>query len=861
MKKVKFTRSHWILLAGSTAVLSPASAFAQDAGPVAARAEAPQADDSASSDEIVVTARRREETLQDVPISVAVASQVQLEERSITSQETLDRLDPALQITTNGGSRQSFSPAIRAQRGDKSVISYFAEVPGLRPQFFDLDSIQVLKGPQGTLFGETATGGVLLYTPKRPTDKFEGYFSAEAGNYGYTALEAGVNLPIVPGIWSVRVSGQARRRDGYTTIYFSQASRSPVDADNLNTTDLRLTSLLKPFDGLEIETMVAYSRNQLNGTGYIKNGIYDYLPSMRAIPSANATTAARFAFFSGQNPLAGQSWLQLEQAAYARQLALGNRVSFADDALDTDQRYVGVSNIVRWQITPNLAFKNITGFTTSSYGPNSGLNPDASEYPVADNLGNVGGICIQGVSPTKCRVDGADTWTNEAQLQGDFFGGRLNAQAGFYYRSLGDAPWTGPAQFVVLGNSSAVPAASCTAFGVPGTPCLTLTRAKSKSYAVYGQATLEIVRDVRLTGGVRRTWDKPVITESTGGPVVVETFNGVANNLSPFGAAPLAGATPTSTQTPENRGTSYTIGVDWRITDEILLWGTHRRGYKGGGVNGLIPTSDPNYAYGPETVTDFEAGLRANGKLGGMPVSATIVGFRSKYDDIQRGTFGQVGATYISFTQNVAAATIKGLEFTGSMEPSEYFELQGSLAYTDAGFDRWQEVSTCARETFRLGCGGVASATVPVFLDHVAGTVTANGVTQTYRPDVFSQAPKFRFTVSPTLKLGFLGEGARGASLTANIVHTSSYASQDSNFIRGLATKDVLAPARTLVDLRFDWRDFSFTDLDFGVFAAVTNLTNFNKPVAVLDSTSVCDCVLANYQEPRMFYAGLTFRF
>lgn len=864
MKKVQFSRMQWALLA-SVATVSPVGAFAQgnDAQPASASLEAPDAHDSSIADvgDIVVTARRREETLQDVPVSVSVTSQAQLEQRSITNAESLDRLDPALQITTNSGSRQSFSPAIRAQRGDKSVISYFAEVAGLRPQYFDLDSIQVLKGPQGTLFGETATGGVLLYTPKRPGNELEGYFSAEAGNYGYTAFEGALNVPIVPDLWSVRVSGQVRRRDGYTTVYFSQPSRAPVDADNLNTTDLRVTSLLKPFDGLEIETMAAYSRNQLNGTGYIKNGIYDYLPSMRTVPAASAATAARFAFFSGQNPPAGQSWLQLEQAAYARQLALGNRVSFASNGLETDQRYIGVSNIVRWQISPNIAFKNITGFTTSSYGPNSGLNPDASDYPVADNLGNLGGICIQGVSPTKCRVDGADTWTNEAQLQGDFFGGRLNAQTGFYYRNLTDSPWTGPSQFVVLSNSSAVPAASCTTYGLAGTPCLTLTRTKSKSYAIYGQATLEIIKDVRLTGGVRRTWDKPVITESTAGPVIVETFDGVSINLSPFGAAPLAGAKVNSTETPENRGTSYTLGIDWRVTDSILLWGTHRRGYKGGGVNRNTPTTDPNFAYGPETVTDFEVGIRANGTLSGIPFSATLVGFRSKYDDIQRATFGQVGDTYISFTQNVAAATIQGLEFSGSIKPSEYFVLNGSAAYTDATFDRWLETSTCARETFRAGCGGVASSTVPVFIDHVAGTVTAAGVTQTYTPDVFSQAPKFRFTLSPTLKLGFLGEGLRGASLTANIVHSSSYASQDSNFIRGLTAKDVLSPSRTLVDLRFDWRDLGFTDLDVDLFAAITNLTNFDKPVAVLDSTSVCDCVLANYHEPRMFYAGFAFHF
>jgi outer membrane receptor protein involved in Fe transport len=244
-----------------------------------------------------------------------------------------------------------------------------------------------------------------------------------------------------------------------------------------------------------------------------------------------------------------------------------------------------------------------------------------------------------------------------------------------------------------------------------------------------------------------------------------------------------------------------------------------------------------------------------------MPVNATLVGFTSKYNDIQRSNFGLVSGAYVSFLQNVAAATIKGLEFSAEIKPVDSFQLSASAAYTDAKFDHWDETATCAADAFYAGCGGVASAAVPVSINHVTGAVTVNGVTQNFRPDVFSQVPELRFTLTPTVNFGFLGNAGRHASLTADIVHSSSYASQDSNFTRALQSKDVLAPAHTLVDMRFDWRGVPWTTADLDIYLAVTNLTDFNKPVAVLDATSACDCVLANYAEPRMIYGGVTYRF
>ncbi len=854
MKLLKYAAICGVSLYSLSSAIAVAAIQAEAAPETAQDADA---DDQA----IVVTARRIEESLAEVPVSVTVASQQQLETLAISNGESLDRLDPALQLTTSGGARQSFSPAIRAQRGDRSVISYFAEVPGMRPQFFDLSSIQVLKGPQGTLFGETATGGVLLFTPQRPRGEFEGYVTGEAGNYSYRMIEGALNVPIIPDLWSVRIAGQLRRRRGYTTVFFGQTGIQPTDADNVDTSEVRLTSLLTPAPNLSMQTVFIHSRNRLNGSGYIKNGVYDYLNTMRAVPAANAALAARFAFFSGQSPPAGQTWLQLEQGAFARQGQLGPRVSFANNTLDTDLRFTGFSNIINWDITDNLTFKNVTGYYWTSNGPNSGLNPDASEYPVADNLGNLGGICIQGISPDDCRNNGARNLTNESQFQANLLDGRLIAQAGFFYRKLFDAPWIGPSQFVVLGNSSAVPAASCTAFGLPGTPCLTLSRNRNHSQAVYGQATFEIVDGLRLTGGIRKTWDSNIVTESTAGPLATRSFQGQTINLSPFGSVPLAGANVTEFVTPGSSGISYTVGADWQPIDDMLVWFNHRRGYKGGGINRLLPLTDPNFAYGPETVVDYELGFRAGFNLGSMPVNTTLVLYRSNYDDIQRGTFGQVNGVYQSFVQNVASATIQGVEFSLALKPAPWFEISAGLAYTDATFNEWLETSTCARETFRIGCNGVASAAIPVFTNHVTGTVTVNGITEQFLPDAFSQVPKMRWNIRPMLRLDPISAQLRGLTVSANITHSSSFATQDSNWTRGLARKDVLAPPRTTVDLRFDWNDLPWIGRGIDLFAGITNLFDDTRVIAVLDATSTCDCVLANYSEPRMFYFGARYAF
>jgi len=162
---------------------------------------APQDQNAAESDNdaIIVTARRREELLQDVPISITVYTQAQLADRNIVVATDLATYTPSLSVNQRFGPEKA-SFGIRGFNQDistaPSVGVYFADVVGVRSQggttsgntvgagaFMDLQNVQVLKGPQGTLFGRNTTGGAVLLVPKKPTDRLEGFAELQAGNY------------------------------------------------------------------------------------------------------------------------------------------------------------------------------------------------------------------------------------------------------------------------------------------------------------------------------------------------------------------------------------------------------------------------------------------------------------------------------------------------------------------------------------------------------------------------------------------------------------------------------------------------------------------------------------------------------
>ena len=196
--------------------------------PVFAQGAAVAAD--ANGSEIIVTARRQEERLQDVPISITVLSQDAIADRNIVNAGDLGSYVPSLATNSNfGPERSSFSIRgfIQEGRTSPSVGVYFADVVAPRAnsgttsgngagvgQFFDLQNVQVLKGPQGTLFGRNTTGGAILLVPTKPTDRLEGYVEGTLGNYNERRIEAVLNIPLSD-TFRLRAAVDRNKADGY----------------------------------------------------------------------------------------------------------------------------------------------------------------------------------------------------------------------------------------------------------------------------------------------------------------------------------------------------------------------------------------------------------------------------------------------------------------------------------------------------------------------------------------------------------------------------------------------------------------------------------------------------------------------
>src|SRR5882724_5521148 len=229
--------------------------------------------------EIIVTARRMEERLQDVPISITVLNQQQIGERNIVNPQDLAAYVPSLSANTNFGTENS-SFAIRGFVQDigtaPSVGVYFGDVvaprgasngiptgDGAGPgSFFDLQNVQVLKGPQGTLFGRNTTGGAVLLVPQKPTSEFGGYAEGSFGNFGMKRGQGVVNLPVNDNI-RLRLGVDHQSRDGYG---INTSGVGPRDFYDVNYTAVRASLVVDLMPDLENYTIASYSKSDTNGS-------------------------------------------------------------------------------------------------------------------------------------------------------------------------------------------------------------------------------------------------------------------------------------------------------------------------------------------------------------------------------------------------------------------------------------------------------------------------------------------------------------------------------------------------------------------------------------------------------------------
>lgn len=614
---------------------------------LAQRENAPAAEANELNDEntIVVTARRTNERLQDVPVAVSAFGAKQLEESRINSEIDLQIATPGLVVRQTGSSDQ-LNFAIRGQSIDSfsnsapAVVAYFNEVPaggGTSTSFFDLESIQVLKGPQGTLFGRNATGGAVLYSTAAPKHYTEGYVKAGYGNYNNLEFEGAVNVPMGES-FAVRLSGLYRNRDGF--------QRNLLDGTRANSIDAkvgRLSILIEPPEsGFKNVAVVQVGRfGGQTGSPKIANanGV-NGAPATYFDPITNSTQPLVTNFrdiYGVGGPGAGvvPGFTSLDDFL-TKQQNIGFYDFFGNQDNDREGRQTVLSNTTSFELSDDVTIKNILGYNKIYQRERTDI--DGSPYQFLLIGGGPGPDNAGYTFETK-------QFSEELQLTGEsgplkyIFGGFYandkirNRIPLFITPDLG-AAFLGPYDFTI----------------------------NYKSKALYGQVTLAATERLNLTGGFRYTWEDVSIQQA-------------ADSL-------LAVLNPGVTSREDSKP-SWLVGVDYRVTDDLLVYFNYRGSWRTAGFNGTSAASFPDAAtFEPETTYDFEFGAKYSGYLGSMRTTLNLAAFDQYIKNVQRAPYLNISA----LAGNVNRARVTGVEVDGSIDLAPWLQVGGAFSYTNARF-------------------------------------------------------------------------------------------------------------------------------------------------------------------------------
>jgi len=621
-----------LALATAAAVGSPASAQEAASPPSSPSAGPAGAASSSQLGEVIVTARRRSEALSKVPISVAALDAGAIQKHTVTQEQDLQRIVPGLTVKTTGSQNQlnytirgqtldafsGSSPGVLAYVNDVQISSQTANA------LYDLASIQVLKGPQGTLFGRNATGGAVLYGTTQPGDTYSGRLLVRLGDYRLRHFEAAVDLPLVHDVLAVRVALFDEQQDGYVKNIQGGSTLGDKDVKSG-----RLTVKWTPTENFSDVTVFQYGNyGGTNLPGQIQS--FNPLGSTYRGTPLNATGAAIY----GDAALAGAIRQQQALGPYRTALVGGGQ------PFRSNTRYL--ENTAVYQVSPDLQFKNIASTSNSHTRTNEILS--GSPYSILD-------LVTPGFAGT---YFGISQWSEEAQALGHALDGKLEYIVGAYAASEIDNSFVP----VTVGLGMTPPIA---AFSWD-------YRNKDRTQALYTQGTYDlssILSGLKFTAGVRYTWEQLALTQKS---------------LSPSPNYPR--------QSTKESKPSWQVGLQYQVLPSTLLYAVNRGSWRSGNFNGTAaPTNNANQ-FGPETTYDFEVGAKFSGRVAGKPARLNVALYDQIVKNVQRDVYFNVGGVPQSATDNVPQAEIKGVEADGSYRLTDWLTLAGNVAYTEAKYTK-----------------------------------------------------------------------------------------------------------------------------------------------------------------------------
>jgi iron complex outermembrane receptor protein len=636
---------------------------ATDDAALAADVAEPQVDDEPSrGDVIIVTARRRQETAQEVPLAISVIRADSIESTGNFNVVKLQQLAPTLQVYTSNPRNTAVNirglgvPFGLTSDGFEQGVGiyvddvYNARVAAATFDFLDVEQVEVLRGPQGSLYGKNTTAGAINITTNQPTFDFEGRAEVSFGSLNLKQPKAAVSGPITDKI-AARIAVATTSRRG--AIFNVTSDRYINEQDNLG---LRGIVLFQPNDDLSITLSGDYSEQnpECCGTVFVRTGA-----TQRALARQYAALAA------------AQNYTVVSRNPF-------DRLTDIDASLNAGNKIGGTSLKVKWDVGPGT-FTSISAWRFWDWKPENdrdftGLsivsrsqNPSQQDQYSQEFRYNYSGDRIDfvlGAFGFKQRID-----TQGLEQQG------INASRWNLTGALASNP-------AVLNGLTA----SNTQF------------LKSTSAALFGQLSWKITDALTIQPGVRLNYDKK------SGFYQRRVFDGAGVEISCFNPAPPAGSIRAaqcgvyqpqlSAPSVKDWNFSYDLNVNYKIADDVLAYATYAKSFKTVGINqNGLPTDtlgNPIAAAGtvkPESVNHYEVGIKT--QFWDRKATFNLAAFRTDISDYQvTVTNGQFGVLR-GYLANADKVRSQGLEADFKVRPSDRFSFYLNGAYTDAKYVRF----------------------------------------------------------------------------------------------------------------------------------------------------------------------------
>ncbi len=627
-------------------------------------------------EEVVVTAQKREQTLQEVPISVNVISGDKINQAGINRIQDLQALVPNLTMSETGIGNNIYIRGIGSGINPGFEQSSAMFVDGIhygrgqlyRAPMFDMQRVEVLRGPQSILFGKNSIAGAINITTAQPTDEFEGSVSAlyepDHEEQEFSLVLSGPFSDSVAGRLSVR----KRDMDGYIDNVFLNSSEDNRD-------ELTVRGQVR-FDASDRATVtLKYERNEFNVTGR-QVEIIDDVPAAPGFPS----------------------YSQVQVGAFGADLT----------ALNVSQDYVRSSNgdfsnnesdnftlTINYDLANDVRFTAITGLLEYEFSEVCDCDFSSAvllDAPLAEDYEQISQE-IRFVSPGAETIDwivGAFYQSNE-QSSPDVTGFPANSYAGAVIDALGVFPPGAGALFLDTGATRAF-------------------TQDTDSWSVFGQLTWNATDTFRLNLGLRYTDEQKdatrsvILTEFQGPPITPATdpvrWATVTAIYSAVLGVQVAGHDLAGSR--DDDSTDFSLNAQWDVNDDVMVYGSVATGFKAGGfdtrsntipgassfrIPGVIEPGTPlglpdgTFEFQDEQATSYEFGTKA--RVAGGAADVNVALFFTEYDDLQISIFdGGVGFN----VGNAAAAEILGLELDGRWQITESFGMFGSVAWLDFEF-------------------------------------------------------------------------------------------------------------------------------------------------------------------------------